>query len=370
LIHREDSLGLTKAVTIACIAAAASTAAVHVDAAGKTKLGVRTLAAAVKAKAKPSIGVKGTTQMAGGEGVFGTTYTVIDGGGYGPVNFTLKSAEYSVERINLGPGISRTPKVGEKLLVIHYRLKNPKKTDLYFSSRNLFQIVDSNGNTIEDLGYSRRESEQDVVKFTMKPGQGIDDLVTCAIVPAQGSMDKLILQLGRAGTSDKVIRYPLGANKVGSIPAPYADASGTGALPVVPAQIGTPYAAGFFDIAVDSVAFAPGPIGDRKAGDGNRFLVATVSVTNKTWHQIYFKDTLTPVLLTDDDEKTTTYKMFKGKRDEAWEGRQIDPAETVTLRYGFVVPNAVNGKTLTIAENVDNSGGVSKALSFDISSVK
>ena len=352
-------VNLRIAAALAGIAFAVSTSAHQVN-------------AAVKAK-KPTIGTKGTTQMAGGQGQFGATYTVTDGGGYGPINFTLKSAEYSIERLNIQPGTSFAPKTGEKLLIIHYRIKNPNNRDLYFSSRELFQIVDGNNNTLRDIGFSRRESEKQPVQFTMKPGQGIDDLVTCVVVPSQGAMPKLILELGRAGSGERVTRYTLGAgpNQVKPVPAPYAaDSTGASALDLVPAQIGTTYTAGFFDISVESVAFVDGPIGDRKPGNGNRFLVATARVTNQTFKSIYFKNTLVPTLITDDDEKTTDCRIFKGKRDEPWDGDQIDAGDSALLRYVFVVPNTVNGKTLKIAESVNNSGGLSRAFSYDISSVK
>ena len=39
---------------------------------------------------------------------------------------------------------------------------------------------------------------------------------------------------------------------------------------------------------------------------------------------------------------------MKGKRDERWEGRKIDPGETVTLRLLFPVPKDVTGKTIKI----------------------
>lgn len=82
---------------------------------------------------------------------------------------------------------------------------------------------------------------------------------------------------------------------------------------------------------------------------------------NKTWVQNYFKEALTPILLTRNDEKATC-SLFKGKRTELWVGRQIEAGETVTVRLLFQVPNDTTAKTLKLSEAVDNSGGYSHAL--------
>lgn len=122
---------------------------------------------------------KGTAQAPGGAGQFGVTYTLVTSDGFGPVNFTLVSASYAVARVSMKPGDDCVPSSSQKLLVIHYRLKNPNKSDMYYSSRSLFQAVDDNNKLIEDCGESRRDSNpSDTISTTMKPGQGVNDLFT------------------------------------------------------------------------------------------------------------------------------------------------------------------------------------------------
>lgn len=331
-------------------------------------------AGADAAKKKSSYGVKGTSQMAGSTGLFGQTYTLVSSDGFGPINFTLVSAEYSVEPMNMAVGSFYAPKAGEKLLVIHYRFKNPNSSGLYYSSRPLFQAVDANNNTIQDSGYQRRLSEKAMVADTMDPGQGIDDLVTYIVVPSDLKVPKLILELGRAGSSEKVMRYSLGSgvNKVKPIPAPYADPSdptGATALASIPATIGSTYHAGMFDISLASVQLVPGPLGSHTADDGKQFLAATVTATNKGWTQIYFNGTIVPTLVTDDDKITDNFAL-KANHDDDFEGRQVDPGETVTQRIVLQVPKDASLKTLSLAEAEDNSGGLSKAFVYDVSGVK
>lgn len=320
---------------------------------------------------KPSIGVKGTNQMSGSAALFGQTYTVVSSDGFGPVNFTLVSAEYSAERINMSNTNSYAPKANEKLLVIHYRFKNPTSSDMYYSGRHLFQAVDPNNNTIQDSGDSRRLSEKATIVETMKPGQGIDDLVTYIVVPADQKIPKLILQMGRAGSSDLVERYALGTapNVVKPIPAPYGDASGNVAVDKIPGVIGTTYHAGMLDISLDSVQLNPGPLGDKTADDGKQFLIATVTATNEGWGQIYFNELILPTLVTDDD-KITDHDTFKADHDEAFDGRQVDPDETVKERLILQVPKDASLKTLALTEALDNTGDLSKSFVYDVSGVK
>ncbi len=113
---------------------------------------------------------KGTNQMAGGNGLFGQVYTLVSSDGFGPINFEILSAGYSVERVNMETSNSCSPKVGEKLLIIHYRIKNPNTADLYYSGRNLFQAVDADNNLIQDSGNSRRATATQRVSDTIKPG--------------------------------------------------------------------------------------------------------------------------------------------------------------------------------------------------------
>jgi hypothetical protein len=62
--------------------------------------------------------------------------------------------------------------------------------------------------------------------------------------------------------------------------------------------------------------------------------------------------------------------VSKGKRDERWEGRKIDPDEAVTLRLLFAVPKDITGKTLRIAEIIDSEGTKSRAYVYKLSSDK
>jgi len=315
---------------------------------------------------------KGTAQMAGGLGQFGVTYTLTTTDQYGPVNFTLVSANYSVERVSMKPNENTAPSANQKLLIIHYRLKNPNKGDLYYSGRGLFQAVDSNNNLIDDIGESRRDSDIKVLDATMKPGQGLDDLFTCIILPAEANVTKLILKMGKPGTKEMVTRFQLATkpNLIKPLAAPFADPAdktGATALQTIPGTIGATYPAGLYDVSLASTFLAPGPIGNLTADDGNQFLVATVTATNKTTFALNFDGSLNFTLKTDDG-KIVDFTAFKAKSDARFESQSLDPGESATMRCVIQVPKAASLKTLTVAEPVNNS--LSRAYVYDVSGVK
>src|SRR5258708_682074 len=91
-----------------------------------------------KGAPSPGHGVQGTAPLAGDEGKIGTTYTI---GQSRPLNFTLKSAEFTVRRINIGQH-SYLPAGREKLLCLTYTVQNPNSTDeLYDYSSLRFSAV-------------------------------------------------------------------------------------------------------------------------------------------------------------------------------------------------------------------------------------
>ena len=332
-----------------------------------------------KARPKqPAVGVLGTKQMAGGDGVFGATYTLADSGGY-IYNVSIVSAEYSVSRHNMHPGAVIIPKVGEKLLLLHLRLQNPKSSDAYIGGNFLaFETVAADNITRKHGDYLRLASAKEDMGMTLKPGQKLpEDVLAVCVIPAAGGVPKLIVNAGRKGTSEAVTRYFLGKtpNVVRPLPpddADPADKTGATARAEVPAKIGETVAAGYYDLRLDSVAFVPDGVGEARPGDNKHFFVATLTVTNKTWDKNYFNDSLAATLVTADDEKTAFDRglLYKGKRDEPFEGRQFEPGESVTMRLLFPVPKDTAGKTLKVAEVIDNSGGTTRVFVFDVSGMK
>jgi|SRR5579872_1213764 len=331
---------------------------------------------AKKPAQRPGDATKGTSQLAGGDCLIGTTYTFTDRNG-GDLNAKIASIEYSVTRFNIDAGTVVVPKAGEKLIILHWVIKNPNKSDHYVGRNVLpYCTVAADGVTRDHNDYWRLSSAKTAVELTLKPGQGAPaELLSVGIVPAEGAVAKLIIKWGRVATNDKVSRFVFGKSPnvikaLAAGDADPADPTGATARAQISAAIGTLYPLGNYDFTIDSISYVPGPIGKETAGDGKRFLVVTLSATNRTWHKIYTSDLIDASLTTADDEKTKSFLFLKAKRDERFEGRMTDPDEKVSCRMAFVVPQDTTGKKLTIAEGEDNSGHVSRALVFDLSSIK
>ncbi len=124
-----------------------------------------------KAPAKPSATNKataGTTQLKGSTPKFGETWTL---GKTDPWNITMKSAEYTVDQVRVGDSIY-CPKANEKLLVLHYTVHNPQKSEALMRFDTLhFTVVDAKDQNWEGTGAIGAEKVCDVVEMQMKPAQ-------------------------------------------------------------------------------------------------------------------------------------------------------------------------------------------------------
>lgn len=308
--------------------------------------------------------VQGTAQLAGGDGVLGKTYTL--GQGEEGLNFTLKSVEYGVARATVGNSVY-VPEADEKMLILHYTVQNPQKTEKRFSYGSFkFTAVDAKDINHKFDNYVARAGTSENLNVTLKPAQKID-VVASMTVPAAGPIPKLIVAPSGNGP---VLRYDL-RGKATALKAPFADpadTSGATALTTVPAQGGTYYPLGLFDLKLDSVAYTKDKIGGKTPAAGKRFLVATFSLKNgtgpttdeKRWSYGSFK-----FELKDADGEKVKYGdyLYKATRDETASGG-LKSGEEGRFRVFFELPEDVAGATVSVSE------GESRTYAFDVSGAK
>jgi hypothetical protein len=214
--------------------------------------------------------VLGTEQLQGYEGSFGETFTL---GKQMPLNFTLRKAEYSVSRANIG-GTAYFPKGDEKLLVLRYTVQNPQKQPFNYSTSYLtFKAVDANGVTRNYVGDIAREVTGEPLRLTLNPGQKVDGY-TVIKVAAYGEVPKLIVGHGYE-TTTPIIRYDL-RDRVAKLAAPFADpedAKGATRRKMVPAKAGEFYPViDDCDARLDSVAYTTDSLQGRTPKKGRPFL--------------------------------------------------------------------------------------------------
>ena len=133
---------------------------------------------------KPAGGpvVLGTTQLPGDFGKLGTTYTI---GAREPINFTLKTAEYSVTPFTVCNN-TYVPKGDEKLLVLHYTVHNPvPREQSYHWSGIRFTAVDARDTNHDYIQAVAREGENQPLSISLKPAQKLE-VVDAILVPAEG----------------------------------------------------------------------------------------------------------------------------------------------------------------------------------------
>lgn len=317
--------------------------------------------AATKTTKKPATtnhATVGTSQLKGGFGEIGHTYTL---GKEYPWNITLKSAEYSVDALRFGDSIYY-PKADQKLLVLHFTVHNPQKSEALMRY-DTFGITavdakDTNWEYIMELGAEKTHEKYGV---EMKPAQKAD-VYAAILVPAAGEIPKIIVK----SNDNLVIRYDL-KGKVKGIPAPFADSkdkTGATALAIVPAQVGTYYPTGDFLLRLDSMAFSDQPIGDQAEEEGGSFNNLMVTMTAKNIsrdEQVLRYDTFVTKMIDGDGvDVERIYTMFRAASDKDLD-TMIKPDQEISFRFAFPIEEGITPKTLAISQYEDT-----RAYQFDV----
>ena len=326
---------------------------------------------------------KGTAQVKGGDGVFGVVYTMKSG-----YNLQLLSAKYTLEgQVDYD---STIPNAEQKVFVLTFAVKNPKKdSKVEFGALDL-EVVDADGNNYGFRSGSTRLTKTGgkEMSVNMNPGQGYGQdpttnaLTMACVLPADAKIVKLLLKDGRANiASEQVMRFNIAGfpggspkNKIAPLPkyaADPTDPTGATMLKVSPAVLGKDYPTGYFAMHVNSVVSSDTELlKGEKPGDGKRWVIMSVTVRNTFYKKevgpFYVGDDYSPVLVDADGEK---YRPASDKRkatrdEEVNSETQMQPGESMTFRWFMEVPKDAKLKTLTFGGN----GGHVYVL--DVSDVK
>lgn len=299
----------------------------------------------------------GTVQLAGGDGVFGTVYSIKK---EGTLYFRLKSAEYTTDQVVMGDALY-VPKSDEKLLVLHFTVQNPQKSEQYVRWDSLnFTAVDSMNNNHEGNNDWGDDDAKDHAKIavSMKPAQTLN-VITVIAVPAKGSIPKLMVLPGEG--NGPVLRYIMNPdpkapvqNKPGGLAAPIADsadATSYTALETVPGTVGTVYPYGNFDVTVEKFDYSTSAVGDYTPEDGGRLLMVTLLMKNESPADQFLRwDTVAPILTSTNGEELKYEDMFFATGNRSFQ-QNVKKLSEVTVRMIFEVPKDVTPKTLALKEN-------------------
>ena len=331
--------------------------------------------------------VAGQVQQLGGDGVFGQMFTT-NATVAADWNITLVSAAYSLE---VFPTFNRVDR-DKKLIVMNFQLKNVSVAARMFADGIPFALVDTDGNTYELKIPLLRGVEHIPLNMEFRPAQAVLDLSGAIIIPAKAKISKIILQSGRKGTTEKVLRYFIAGvatverdGKIGNpknvitpLPAKFAD--GKEPLGATPNPAGLAMKIGdvapFVDvnIAMESFAFAK-KIGDIEAEDGHKLLVCTVKMSNDALQDKVLVQREVFLTLTDgdgdDSEIPASGNIFKATSEERIDGQKsLEYGKDYRVRWVFSVPANKTFKKLKWQSAVYDSAIKSHPLIYDISDIK
>jgi hypothetical protein len=295
-------------------------------------------------------------EMEGTDGEFGQTFTLKTG-----FDFTVSSAEYTVSRVSAGA--VTIPKADEKLLIIHVKVRNGGTDEATFDpTAYAWTAVDTDGQ--EHAGgtdYGRLSSEKAV--GAMKAGAAYDDVFTSITLPARLKVVKLILSNGRVNTSDKVLRYKLGAGKNIIAPLPDfvrdpLDPDGETALSTIPhAHASFYYPLGLFDAQLLNIRYSDGPVGVNQADEGKHFMVVTLAFRNQSPTATGISAGTFNAKVDDDaDQDYPCDGAMPATVDEdVAPDQMVNPSETFKMRYYVQVPKTSVIRSFTISEGDSRS---------------
>jgi hypothetical protein len=313
-------------------------------------------------------------QLQGGDGVFGSVYTLNSGW-----NFTILKARYTVDPYLSYEGAF--PEPDSKLLILSLAVKNSDPSDKFFGGPE-FQAFDEEGHDYPGVDYRLSSLGSKQNSFSLKPGQGMgqtpdkDELTIAFKVPGKARISKIILKDGRKFVKDeKVVRYFIAnvATKdrdgdVGNLKnavAPLADfmrdpADKLGAVALVtpPTKLGTAVPTGYYAVSIDSVSLSSTEkCKDQLPADGKQYAIVTMTVKNNWSKEMGLFDLGsdgTTVLKDADGEKYAVIDgsdKRKAKRDEAVVSDLVlQPGESYTFRHFFEVPKDVKLKSVTFGQ--------------------
>jgi len=282
-----------------------------------------------------------------GPGKFGETYRMRESD---PLNFTLKSANFTVAAVNAGEfGVA--PAAREKLLVLHFSVGNPQATERLVRHDMLrLSTLDAAG-----LNYPSKTWGVDATgkpaALNLTPGTTVD-LYTMLVIPAKGEPATIMVKSNRDNDGPDLVYTVHG--QVPALPAPFADpadATGATALEEVAAAKGAAYPCDHFTVSMEKIASVTTPLGEVTLKEGERFLVCTLLVKNQFPVDCQLRrDMLQPELIGSEGEQMLYRGMLLETTDRPV-AQLVHPGAEMRVRIFFTVPKGARAQQLIMREN-------------------
>jgi nucleoid-associated protein YgaU len=319
---------------------------------------------------KPVHAVKGQEQLAGGDGQFGTVYSMKGG-----LNDEILSARYSVDAFPENNDFI-APDPNGKILVLDIAIKNAEKSDYYVRPWSL-TAVDQSGHTYDAVDTVLASDPPHSFSHTLKPGEGLgqpglhNPLRMFYALPNDARIVKLISNEPRLNVHEDVFRYYIAgataaeAGKAGdpkNVIAPLPDSvrdpsdpSGATALKTGKAGkpgSGVPVPAGPYLVTLDSFGDAPSDFTyDGSAADkGKKYVVAKMTMRNALVSDVEvwaFNGRGVLQLVDADGDTYDLLGLLKASHDEKVDtNHKVQAGDSYTVRAVWEVPSDLSATKL------------------------
>ncbi len=333
-----------------------------------------THATAQKPKSSAAGQTVGHGQLAGGNGRFGTVYSLKSG-----FNFEILDARYTLEPYKAYETLIAG--TDEKLLVADIAIKNASKGDNFFNTDSMFTLVDSKNQIYQGGSLGLQSAGSKGPETTLRPGQGLgqpdlkDPLTVAWKLPAKARIVKIMVNQTRVGTSEEVFRYYIaGATKAEAgaegdpknVIAPLpdnvrdpSDSSGAVALDEGKATVGTYVPSGYFAVKLNGFSYSTDPLNGNPPDEGKKYAIMNLTVQSLTDKEVGMFDAQggdSPLYeLTDSDGERYRPAFYRKARLDEDTDHTFKKGDEYTFRAVFMVP-----KDVTLKKVVIGTGGSRK----------
>lgn len=309
--------------------------------------------AAAVAVAAQSQGTKPpAVQMPGDNGKVGVPYSM--GAKGEELVFTLEKAEFAVRAFTHDDVIMAEE--NQRLLIVSFAVQNPAAVDRVFNGSSFkFTVVSPDDQNYVAPAYSYHPERLNWMELSLKPAQKVRAFFVVPIHP-KGVVNKLIVQRGQ---KTSVLRYDL-RDKVKPFMGPFAAENQIDVLEIGKAKVGVPFGLGPYDYSIEKVEELQESAGF-KAGEGNKLIVTTVTITNKSKYKPSFGPGMAVPKMFDENGEEMNFLMHaKMSSADAPSQSLMEPEQMIRFRFVFEAPSSVKPvymrlRDLVSARSVDVS---------------
>jgi len=291
------------------------------------------------------------TPAANGECEIGTLYKM---GIKTPINIVVNSLDYSVGRVKVAGKYIR-PLLGEKLLAVHYSVKNPGKSNILVGQTGIDWLpVDSNNVSGKKLAACVEQTGDSLNQNSLLPDKTLDCVVYFRM-PIKGVASKLTM----SPYGEKLDAYYNLDGKVNHIPVPYCDVDDpTGSTPQmnVVGKKGTAYMVGDYDINVISIERTDKPVDNLTLEAGKVYALVTIELKAFTLGAYSFSGS--NILLKDANDQAYSKLGIVSTTSLNRITLNPEPGETIRCRMLYKVPKNADLTNVIMKEDTGRAIGV------------